>query len=155
MSNHGEATSSLPGLRSDVSLHTMKRSRRFAAVAAVLLPLQLLVLAGGAGCALPAGMPEMVSGTSPAMVAMGSTRTSKSRDALSDATNPSGNRQEPCRIPWAPANCNGMAPCAPLAVLSTAIALSPAPVILHDDVHLVVHAPASISTPPELPPPRA
>ena len=133
----------------------MKRSRRIAAVAAILLPLQLLVLAGGAACAMPAVMPGMVGGTTSAMVAMGSTRAPMSRDALSDATNPSGNRQEPCHIPWAPANCNGMAPCAPVAILSTAIALSPAPVFSHDDVSLVVHAPASISTAPELPPPRA
>ena len=124
-------------------------------VAAILLPLQLLVLAGGAACAMPAVMPGMVGGTSSAMDAMRSTRTPNVRDALSDATDQSGNRQEPCRIPWAPANCNGMAPCAPVAMLSTAIALGPAPVISHDDVCLVVHAPASISTAPELPPPRA
>jgi hypothetical protein len=113
----------------------MRRPRRFAAVAAVLLFLQLVVLGSGIACAMPAAMPGMDAQGASAMAPM--------------------DNHAPCHIPWAPADCNGTMPCAPAAMTSRAIALLPAPPIPHDEVRLVMLAPSSITAPPELPPPRA
>lgn len=63
--------------------------------------------------------------------------------------------QAPCHLPWAPANCNGMAPCAPTALTSVAAQLLPPPDFPFDQAQLIVLAPPSITAPPELPPPRA
>jgi hypothetical protein len=63
--------------------------------------------------------------------------------------------QTPCHLPWAPAGCHTMAPCAPAVMRSKAIAILPAPLVSGDVGPLFLLAPPSIDTPPEPPPPRA
>jgi hypothetical protein len=61
----------------------------------------------------------------------------------------------PCRFPWAPDGCQSMVPCAPAALASSPAALNrggPVPERIAVGVSLT---PASVTTPPELPPPRA
>lgn len=61
----------------------------------------------------------------------------------------------PCKFPWAPDGCQSMVPCAPAALASAA------PVLEHADAAPeriavgVSLTPLSVTTLPELPPPRA
>ena len=61
----------------------------------------------------------------------------------------------PCRFPWAPDGCQSMVPCSPAALASATAAVghaSAAPERIAVGVSLT---PLSVTTPPELPPPRA
>jgi hypothetical protein len=127
----------------------MSRSRRLSAITALLLVFQFIVLGSGFACAMPgmsdgsasAGMEQMDMGGGPPTPPAPQQTPSKD--------------QAPCSFPWAPANCNSMAPCAPAAVASTMVALLPACAVEHDVGLLTILAPPSRNTPPELPPPRA
>jgi hypothetical protein len=127
---------------------TMRRSRRSSALAALLLVLQFIVLGSGFVCVAP-GMDDGTASAGMAQMDMsgGLPTPNAPRHAPSD--------RAPCSFPWAPANCSSMAPCAPAAVASPTVALLPAPAAEYDVERLIVLAPPSRSTPPELPPPRA
>jgi hypothetical protein len=67
----------------------------------------------------------------------------------------SGHDHAPCTFPWAPDGCQSMAPCAPTALTSHAEALRVLHAVPSPVASLDVRTPASIKSPPELPPPRA
>jgi hypothetical protein len=127
----------------------MRHPRRLRATAALVLMLQLILLGSGLACAMP-GMRDHATSVGMAQMDMGSgtsTSTAPQQSPTQGGT--------PCSFPWAPAGCHSMAPCAPVAVATQTVALVPAPPVEHEMAGLVVLAPPSRSTPPELPPPRA
>lgn len=135
----------------------MRRLSRLLGLVLSLLFLQLQLVEGGYVCQQPAGARPTPS----AMVgmAMGAGSMSAAGDPAAATAAPArhGDDQMPCRFPWAPSGCRDMAPCAPAAlpsVVVTALAPAATPVRAADPV-LVAAAPASLSRPPELPPPRA
>jgi hypothetical protein len=131
----------------------MKPPRRLTAIVAQLLMLQLILLGSGIACMMP-GMGGQGAAAIP-MARMDMTGQGSASMPNTPAA-PSGSQRQhaPCRFPWAPAGCHGMLPCAPAAVASADIALIPVPFVGHEMIHLVVLAPPSRTTPPELPPPR-
>lgn len=61
----------------------------------------------------------------------------------------------PCRFPWAPDGCQSMVPCSPAAVAST-VAQVEAITARHGPITAWTWlTPPSVSSAPELPPPRA
>jgi hypothetical protein len=132
------------------SLKIMRRPRRFAALAAFLTLLQFIVLGSGVACAMPG-----ISGGDASSMASMSMDMGPGKTPMPTTPQAPAHDQAPCRLPWAPANCYGMAPCAPAALTSVAARLLPPPVVPSDKAQLIVLAPPSIAAPPELPPPRA
>jgi hypothetical protein len=130
-------------------MRLMRRSRRLPALAALVLMLQLILLGSGLACAIP-GMGDHTANAGMAQMDMDSGSSMPS--APQHAPDHDGS---PCSLPWAPAGCHSMAPCAPAAVASQTVALLPAPLVEHEMARLVILAPPSRSIPPELPPPRA
>jgi hypothetical protein len=125
--------------------------RRLAALVSGALLLQLVLVGSGFACIMPA-----MGGTSAAATAdVASMPGMDMSTDLQGSTQQPASNQAPCHPPWVPASCQPMAPCAPAAVTSPALVLSLPRADVNDVVALVVLAPASRSTAPELPPPRA
>jgi hypothetical protein len=61
----------------------------------------------------------------------------------------------PCRFPWAPDGCQSMVSCAPAAIASAATTLGRISAVPERITVGVSLTPLSVTTPPELPPPRA
>jgi len=61
----------------------------------------------------------------------------------------------PCRFPWAPDGCQSMVPCAPAALTSATAGLGHSNAVPDRIAVGVSLTPLSVTTPPELPPPRA
>ena len=72
-----------------------------------------------------------------------------------DHHNPARSKHVPCNQPWGPTGCQPLAACAPGAIVPIQVALHPSAHAAHAVDVLVVLAPPSRTTPPELPPPRA
>jgi hypothetical protein len=107
-----------------------------------MLLLQLVLVGGGFGCA----MPSIGTRAAPA---------ESTTAAMPGMDMPSAPSQAPCQLPWAPTGCQPMAPCGPAAVMPAQFVLAlpvgdAAPVAALD-----IATPSSRTTPPELPPPRA
>jgi hypothetical protein len=125
----------------------MRRVRRPIAILMSLVLAQLMLVLGGYACvmrgsgaAMTASMPGM---SMPVTVEIAPTGTSN------------GN-QAPCEFPWAPGACQGMAPCAPAALIVASTAPDVAGKRVPESaLTLELIAPASLSLAPELPPPRA
>ncbi len=126
----------------------MRGLRPLTALVSGALLLQLVLAGGGFACVMPegGGMRAAEASSMPGMT--------MSADAEGSVQSPSSDKA-PCRLPWAPAGCQPMAPCAPAVVASAALVLAVPPTPIAEVATLVVLAPPSRSTPPELPPPRA
>jgi hypothetical protein len=61
----------------------------------------------------------------------------------------------PCKFPWAPDGCQSMVPCAPAALALSPADLSHSGSVPERVTPSIALAPLSVTTPPELPPPRA
>jgi len=61
----------------------------------------------------------------------------------------------PCKFPWAPDGCQSMVPCASAALASSAAAINRGRPLPQRVASVAAVAPLSVTTPPELPPPRA
>ena len=128
------------------------RVRRFAALLSGALLLQLVLVGSGFACAVPMDMSAATtadaSSTMPGKDMTGPAQTpSPSKGPSSDPS--------PCRLPWVPAGCQSMAPCAPTVIASTALSVSLPHLTAASMVGLIVLTPPSRAIPPELPPPRA
>lgn len=129
----------------------MRRPHRWTALAAALVMLQSMLLGSGALCAAP-----LLGGTSQrGMAGMAQMNMSRAPAPAPRSPRTPAHEQMPCHLPWAPAGCQTMAPCAPTALTSKMLVILSAPLVPHDVQRLELLAPPSISTPPELPPPRA
>lgn len=131
--------------------------RRVAALISSLLLLQLVLVGSGFACAMPMPMgqqsPPAANAASTAVSDMvGMDMSGSQREASSKA--PASDRS-PCRFPWAPAGCQSMAPCAPVAMAQAAEVASLPVTGAYVVAALDVLTPPSRSTPPELPPPKA
>ena len=129
----------------------MKRPRRWLAITTVLVMLQSMLLGSGVLCAMPT-MGGMSDRGASEMAHMNMDRAPAPMPATPPAP---AHDQTPCHLPWAPAGCHTMAPCAPAVITSRVIAILPAALVSGDVGPLVLLAPTSIDTPPEPPPPRA
>ena len=127
------------------------RVRRFAALLSGALLLQLVLVGSGFACAVPMDMSAAATGdassTMPGMDMGGPQTSSPSKAPSSDPS--------PCRLPWVPAGCQSMAPCAPTVIASTTLSVSLPHLTAGSVLRLVVLTPPSRAIPPELPPPRA
>lgn len=125
----------------------MRYARRPIAILMSLVLAQLMLVLGGYACV-------MQGGGASATASMAGMSMPMADEAAPAAT--SNGSQGPCEFPWAPGACQGMAPCAPAAL----IVASGAPDITSKRVPEAVAIetllrPASVSLAPELPPPRA
>lgn len=131
----------------------MRRSvRRIAALLSGALLLQLVLVGSGFACALPMQMATDAPGAD--MTAMAGMDMPSTDAAPIPASTPAPD-DAPCRLPWAPAGCQSMAPCAPTVVASAVVTVSLPPGAVATEVTLAVLGPLTRSIPPELPPPRA
>ena len=143
---------------------TMVRLVRVVTLAIGFASLQLTLLAGGPGCAMPeAGSARAVSAASDASAASGmSDMDMTDPSAVSDKSTTQRNgrtraaeRPAPCDQSTAPTTCPTMAPCV-FAVLRPSVQVetlaTPAPSMV---VAALVLTPPSVTAAPELPPPRA
>jgi hypothetical protein len=126
----------------------MRRPLRLAGLFTSLFLAAFVLVTSGFACIAP--------GSSQDMTTMG--MISAHADGQAAAQNVAPVQQAPatpCKFPWAPDGCQSMVPCAPAALASSAAALNrggSAPERVASDVAV---APLSVTTPPELPPPRA
>lgn len=128
---------------------TMRRFRAFAAVASAGLFFQLILAGSGFACVMPA-MSHAEKGMAQAGGAMAGMEM-----PVSEQSAPNSSDETPCHLPWAPAGCQPMAPCAPAVMTSAMVTFdAPAPVVeTVREQHAV--APPTRTIAPELPPPRA
>ena len=120
----------------------MLRRRGIAGLASGILLLQLVLVGGGFACVIPG------------MGTPGAAATSET-SAMPGMDMPSAPSELPCQLPWAPAGCQPMAPCAPAAVTAARFVLALPVVDAAPVAALDIATPSSRTTPPEIPPPRA
>lgn len=121
--------------------------RRLAStVTALFLVLQFVLLGSGFMCVTPGGDEGGMADMAPMGVGL---------DRASATAPAPGDGHEDCSVPWMPVGCQAMAPCAPAAVASIMTSRLPSPSFVSELEQLTVLAPTSLSTPPDLPPPRA
>lgn len=120
--------------------------RLVSALATLFLTLQFVFLGIGFTCIMPEGTGNAMPGM--AQIDMGDQQPAS-------ATPAPGEGHEDCSVPWMPADCQVMAPCAPAAVTPTVVSALPLPSLSHETTRLIMLAPPSRGIPPELPPPRA
>lgn len=123
---------------------TMTR-RLTSAAAALFLALQFVLLGSGFTCITP----------NPSERGMSDRMDMNMGSASATATVQAPAEQEPCHVPWMPADCHAMAPCAAAAVAAPVVSLLIAPSYAHETEQLIVLAPSSRTIAPDLPPPRA
>jgi hypothetical protein len=137
-----------PDSRRQHMVHMMRRPSRLAGLLATLFLATLVLVTSGFACIAPAN--------ARAMDAMGMVSGQTNSQATAETPAPvQDTRSAPCKFPWAPDGCQSMVPCAPAAVAASPTSLgdrSPAPDRVSPDIALV---PSSITSAPELPPPRA
>jgi hypothetical protein len=128
----------------------MNRSRRFAALLASLFLLHLVMAAGGIMSVATDAAAAQNAGTAVTDLA-----AAPAADATSSQEEMPCSDEAPCHVPGAPSSCPSAVPCAS-AVMSSAqpvIALV-SPSLLRPTA-VVLRAPHTRLSPPELPPPRA
>ena len=132
----------------DWNMVMIRRLRSFAAVACAGLFSQLILAGSGFACGMPTMSHAQVG------VATGAAMAGMEMPASEQPT-PSPSDEAPCHLPWAPAGCQPMAPCAPALMTSAMVTFDgPAPVVeTVREQHAI--APPTRTVPPELPPPRA
>lgn len=105
--------------------------------------LQLTLLAGGPGCAMPGGDAVRSAGAPTSMAG-----------AVGDEMPMSGD-DAPCEEPAAPQACDTMATCLFAALSSVAEADAPTAPVQSRVVAALVRTPPSATSTPDIPPPRA
>lgn len=135
----------------------MRRLRRFASVLILPLALQLALSAkaiacvrqqsnvGASGQAMP-GMPGM-----PGMPVT----TAQAGQSKNDRSRSDHSKQAPCNGPFGAGECQPLAVCASGAIVPARLSVPAIAARAHTATTLVVIAPPSPTTAPELPPPRA
>ncbi len=126
----------------------MHRPSRLTGALTSLLLVAFVLVTSGFTCTTPAA--------SDGMKAMG--MTSGHADGLTTAQNVSPIQKAPaapCKFPWAPDGCQSMVPCAAAALASPAATLDRSALVPERVASYVQIAPLSVTTRPELPPPRA
>jgi hypothetical protein len=136
----------------------MRHIRRLTAVLASLLYAQVLWAGSGFACAM-ASMPAAAHYPAASMAGMDMSADMTGMEMPGASAQQSGegttHHHTPCESPSAPADCESMMPCAPLALASVE-ELPRAPHGVPSAVApLTVLTPPSQVSPPELPPPRA
>lgn len=126
----------------------MRRPSRLAGLFTSLFLVAFVLVTSGFGCVVPANAQGMAG--------MGMTPGHSEGHATDQTAVPLQQvPSAPCKFPWAPEGCQAMISCAPAALASVTTALYgggsvPEPVIVDTRV-----TPLSVTTAPELPPPRA
>ena len=128
------------------SFTRMRRIRRPLALLVGLILLHLMAVESGLACAIPAAADNGA--------AMAGMADMPGMD-MGGSTDEPDTGAPPCDFPWAPAGCQAMAPCAPAALASCALAGDAPP---HTRASIATRselAPSSRTPAPEPPPPRA
>jgi hypothetical protein len=126
----------------------MQRPSRTAGLVMTLFLAAFVLVTSGFACIAPESSQDM---TAMSMISAHTVGDATAPDVVHVQKAPAA----PCKFPWAPDGCQSMVPCAPAALASSAAALNrggPVPQRVASDVAV---APPSVTTPPELPPPRA
>ena len=131
----------------------MRRSiRRIAALLSGALILQLVLVGSGYACARPM---QMATGANAADMSAMAGKDMTNMPAAARPANAPPPDDAPCRLPWAPAGCQSMTPCAPIVVASPSVTVLLTPPAGASRLALVVVVPTARSIPPEPPPPKA
>jgi hypothetical protein len=144
--------SSFEGSRPTILVNMMQRLSRITGLISAVFLVAFVLVTSGFACIDSAGPDTMAK--------MGMTRSATNSGAIVHASaatlpTPAPAPTAPCRFPWAPDGCQSMVPCSAAALASASAQLNhPAPVPERVASASAV-APPSITTPPELPPPRA
>lgn len=129
----------------------MPRSRRALALLLSILLLHVTWVGSGYACV----MPEMESQGAMDMTGMDMSGMDMAGMAGGGAGDAPSHDHAACELPWSAADCQSLAPCAPVAIASPAQSLA-MPEVDHAPVaSQVALAPPSQVRAPELPPPRA
>jgi hypothetical protein len=127
----------------------MVRLRRFATLLFLPLAFQLALASKAVVC-----VSQRVSSSATAPSDMDGMNMSGAQ-MPGDRSGSQHSRQAPCNRPFGPSDCQPLAACASGAVVPTQFAPCVVESFAHRVDALIVLAPASRGTPPELPPPRA
>jgi hypothetical protein len=126
----------------------MQRPSRLAGLFTSLFLVAFVLVTSGFGCTTP--------GSSDDMTAMAMTSAHANGQATAQDIAPVQNAPAaPCKLPWAPDGCQSMVPCAAAALASAASVLNgsgPVPERVAPGAAITL---LSVTSPPELPPPRA
>src|SRR5438045_354730 len=126
----------------------MQRPSRLAGVLTTLLLAAFVLVSSGFACPTP--------GSSDNMTAMGMASGHATGQATVQTVAPIQKAPvAPCKFPWAPDGCQSMVPCAPAALASASAELNRGGSVPERIASFVALAPISVTTAPELPPPRA
>lgn len=132
-------------------LSSMRRLRRFATLLFLPLSVQLMLAAKAVACVAQRSDISVSQASMSSMPGMQMPDASKSTHD-SHSPNP---KRFPCNRPFGGGDCQPLAACASGALAASCQRISAVDVRQHTVLALVVLAPASRTTPPELPPPRA
>jgi hypothetical protein len=138
----------------------VNRLRRATAFVVILLLAQLTLVGSGFTCVSDAGSTnERAMADMPGMAGMPGSRAmpdmggSPSQGA--NASEPAAPRSESCDLPWAPAGCALMIPCAPNAIPTLTVTSAAHGSPTHAEVVWELGAPPSTIITPDPPPPKA
>jgi hypothetical protein len=121
---------------------------RLAALFTSVLLVAFVMVTSGFACISPSNSRDMGG------MGMASTHADGSA-AAPQATPDQKVPAAPCKFPWAPDGCQSMVPCAPAALASSTAALNRGGALPERVAPSLALVPLSVTTPPELPPPRA
>jgi hypothetical protein len=126
----------------------MHRPSRLAGLFTSLFLAALVLVSSGFTCTTP--------GSSDDMAAMAMTSSHAAGQAMVQDVAPIQKAPAaPCRFPWAPDGCQSMVPCSAAALASASAHLNRGTPVPERVASASAVAPPSVTTPPELPPPRA
>ena len=126
----------------------MQRPSRLAGLFTSVFLAAFVLVTSGFVCLAPSD--------SQSMTAMGMTSAHAAGQATAQIVAPVQKAPAaPCKFPWAPDGCQSMVPCAAAALAAASAELNNGGLVPGRVASAVALAPLSVTTPPELPPPRA
>lgn len=126
----------------------MHRPSRIAGLFTTLFLAAFVLVTSGFACIVPESSQDMTS--------MGMASAHARVQATAQIVSPVQNGPAaPCRFPWAPDGCQSIVQCAPAALASIGADLNRGAPLPERVASSIALPPLSVTTPPELPPPRA
>jgi hypothetical protein len=133
-------------------VNVMRRLSRITGLISGVLPVAFVLVTSGFAC-VDSASPDTMAKMGMAGSAVNSGAMALGSAATLPASAPAPTA--PCKFPWAPDGCQSMVPCAPAALTSGTTALAHTSAVPERIAVGVSLTPLSVTTPPELPPPRA
>ena len=133
-------------------VNMMRSLSRLAGLVSALCLVAFVLVSSGFACVESAGRDTMAKmGMAPPATNSGAIVHAIAATLPASAPAPTA----PCRFPWAPDACQSLVPCASAAIASATAALGHISAVPERIAVGISLTPLSVTSPPELPPPRA